>query len=386
MSRAARWMGRFGAWAMLLISCGCRPMGAEVPVIATVAGTTVELRYQADPDAPNRGECVVDGLTTEQLQLLRDPVRAAQHFQLSIDGRTPLPGHYRVDAGQLRFRPLFPLAFDLDHQAKFDFESLPLPHTEPLQRTIRIPAPQREPTSLTAIYPSGTSIPENVLRFYLHFSAPMRQGEVYQRVRLLDARGEPIDLPFLEIDEELWDVSSTRLTLLIDPGRIKRGLKPREDVGPVLEAGKRYTLEVDAAWRDAYGRPLRQGMRREFHVGPPLDTPIDPQLWKIRAPQQSDQPLEVHFDRPLDRALLEHELTVRSSTGVQIPGQIEVAEHERLWRFRPLAPWSPEEYRLHLGESLEDVAGNRLDRAFDTDLSRSPPPRAVSRQWPFRVP
>ena len=34
---------------------------------------------------------------------------------------------------------------------------------------------------------------------------------------------EAIELPFLEIDEELWDPAMMRLTLFIDPGRIKRG-------------------------------------------------------------------------------------------------------------------------------------------------------------------
>jgi hypothetical protein len=45
----------------------------------------------------------------------------------------------------------------------------------------------------------------------------------------------------------------TRLTLFIDPGRIKRGVAPLEEIGPALHAGKRYTLEIDSGWHDASG-------------------------------------------------------------------------------------------------------------------------------------
>ena len=69
----------------------------------------------------------------------------------------------------------------------------------------------------------------------------MSRGEVYRRVRLVGEQGD-VDLPFLELGEELWDPEGRRLTLLFDPGRIKRGLKPREDAGQILQPGKRYAL------------------------------------------------------------------------------------------------------------------------------------------------
>jgi hypothetical protein len=73
-------------------------------------------------------------------------------------------------------------------------------------------------------------------------------------------------LPFLEIDEELWDDSMTRLTLFIEPGRIKRGVKPLEDIGPALEEGKSYTLVIDAAWQDGHGRSLKESFRKQFRL------------------------------------------------------------------------------------------------------------------------
>jgi hypothetical protein len=95
------------------------------------------------------------------------------------------------------------------------------------------------------VYPTSSKLPENHLRFYVHFSAPMSRGEAYEHLRLLRKNGEPVYLPFLEIGEELWDKSGMRLTLLFDPGRVKRGLKPREENGPVLEEGEEYTLVIE---------------------------------------------------------------------------------------------------------------------------------------------
>ena len=116
---------------------------------------------------------------------------------------------------------------------------------------------------------------ENQLRFYLHFATPMVLGEAYDHLLLLKENGQPVLRPFLEIGEELWDNSRTRLTLLIDPGRIKRGLSPREEHGPVLEAGGKYTLVVTKGWQDAAGQPLAEDFRKSFTAGPPVETAID---------------------------------------------------------------------------------------------------------------
>src|SRR5438128_8167014 len=113
----------------------------------------------------------------------------------------------------------------------------------------------------------------------------MASGGAYRHVHLLNAKGKEVEAPFLELDEELWSPDFRRFTLYFDPGRIKRGLKPREDVGPVLEEGKSYTLLIDRDWNDAQGNPLRESFRKTFTVGPPDDEAIDPQKWKIYAPR-----------------------------------------------------------------------------------------------------
>jgi len=88
------------------------------------------------------------------------------------------------------------------------------------------------------VFPSAAALPANQLKFYVQFSAPMSRGEAWKHIRLLNHEGKPVDLPFLELDQELWDPNYQRLTILFDPGRIKRGLLPREEAGPIIEQGK----------------------------------------------------------------------------------------------------------------------------------------------------
>ena len=88
-----------------------------------------------------------------------------------------------------------------------------------------------------------------MLRFYLEFDRPMPRGDVYKYVRLLNEKGDKVPLPFLEIDDELWNADQTRLTLLIDPGRIKKEVKPRIDLGPVFEAGRNTRSSSAASGR-----------------------------------------------------------------------------------------------------------------------------------------
>ena len=68
---------------------------------------------------------------------------------------------------------------------------------------------------------------------------------------------------YLELDQELWDPSGTRFTLFFDPGRIKRGLKPREELGPALEENKQYALAISREWRDAKGNRLEEAFRKK---------------------------------------------------------------------------------------------------------------------------
>jgi hypothetical protein len=332
------------------------------------------------------------------VRVVRDPPAQSEPLP-------PLWGSYQLAGDVVRFEPRFPMEPGVRYRAEFDPARLHAvvlalaPRRESSQPKARsaaklvaefaLPAQSAQATTrVVEVDPTRAALPENLLRFYIHFSAPMSRGEAYRHIRLLDATGKPVDAPFLELNEELWSRDGTRFTLLFDPGRIKRGLKPREEVGPVLEAGKSYELVIDRDWPDAQGRLLTGGFRKSFRAGPPDETSPDPQNWIVRAPRaDTREPLEVRFPEPLDRALLDRLIAVQAGTGKALPGQVSVAGEETIWRWTPLDPWQPGDYRLVVGTELEDVAGNSIARPFEVDLtgpiSERVTPETVS--LPFRI-
>ena len=287
----------------------------------------------------------------------------------------PLLGSYRVEHGTVRFTPRFPLTPGIRYRAVFCPGKLPgrekQAKQQPIVAEILIAKPAKEPTVVNHVYPSGAQLAENHLRFYIHFSAPMRQGEAYEHLHLLDSSGKPIDHPFLELDEELWDPQGKRFTLLFHPGRIKKGLKPREELGPILEKGKTYTLLIDQQWSDADGRPLRELYRKRFTVGAALEQTVDPKTWKLQCPSAgSTEPLTLTFPIPLDHALLERMIWVTDPQDGKVPGKVAVTEQETHWQLTPERPWQAGNYHVVIDTRLEDPAGNSIRRPFEVDVFR----------------
>jgi len=285
-------------------------------------------------------------------------------------GQPAIAGTYAVKGDALRFTPRYPLKGGLAYRAEIflpapDRNSAPSRH----EKVVELPAPPPPaPAKVAAVYPSASVLPDNQLRFYLHFSAPMSRGDVYDHIRLLNEDGQSVNRPFLEIGEELWDNSGTRLTLLFDPGRVKRGLSPRELLGPVLETGGKYTLVIGRGWRDASGQPLAAEFRKEFTAAAPVETAIDHKAWKIESPAAGTrEALVIRFPHPLDRALLARTITVESPADRQVAGEVTIGKEERSWQFRPDEPWKPGKHELVIDTTLEDTAGNRIGRPFEVD-------------------
>jgi hypothetical protein len=227
---------------------------------------------------------------------------------------------------------------------------------------------------VTRIYPTESLLPENLLKFYVHFSAPMSRGQIYEHIHLREDSGGEVELPFLQIDEELWDPTMQRLTLIIDPGRIKRGVRPLEEIGPALQHGRRYTLEIDAAWHDAQGLPLKAPFRKPFRVGPADRLPPDPKEWKLTPPRTGRQnAVSLVFPDPMDEALAQRLIHVARQSGEPVNGTPRLDRKERRWTFTPAQPWQPGRYRLIIATTIEDLAGNNIGKPFEVDLFENVP-------------
>lgn len=207
----------------------------------------------------------------------------------------------------------------------------------------------------------------------------MRGGHIYEHIILRNSAGQPVELPFLEIDEELWDPAMTRLTLFIDPGRIKREVTPLEEIGPALEAGKTFTLEISPQWKDASGASLKSGFQKQFKVGPPDREPLDPARWNVSAPGAgSRDPVRMVFNKPLDHALAQRMIHVTRDTGERVEGATMLEDEERRWIFTPASAWLPGSYRLLVQTAIEDLAGNNIGKAFEVDLVETAPSRLTN--------
>ena len=234
----------------------------------------------------------VSGLSIVTLKDLQNPgwsladwkrvlaVYAEQGDSATASDLPPMLGTYRIQSGLLSFEPQFPLDPGVSYRAEFHPDQLPGAQSTKETRLVavfKLPAmPQGPRTVVQQIFPSSLTLPENLLKFYVHFSAPMSRGRIYEHIHLRNDAGKEIELPFLEIDEELWDPTMTRLTLFIDPGRIKRGVLPLEEIGPALETGKSYSLVIDSDWKDGAGKPLQAGFEKRFRVAAPDRDPPDP--------------------------------------------------------------------------------------------------------------
>jgi hypothetical protein len=306
------------------------------------------------------------------------------------ENATAMLGSYKADGETLTFEPRFPLVPGTAYRATFDPAKLPgQPAGKAITATLTIPKPDAPPAAVTAIYPSADTLPENTLRLYLHFSAPMTRGGVYQYLKLVRSDGKEVEQPFLELGEELWNPDLTRFTLLFDPGRIKQGLVPREQLGPAIEAGKEYTLVIDKAWKDGNGRGLKEPFQKSFQVSKPDDSPIDPEKWKMESPVAGGKaPLAVGFPKPIDRALLDSMVWVADAAGKKIDGTIAVSDKETKWALTPAVAWAAGRYQLVVNTNLEDVCGNRVGSPFEIDVFKTPTRRlevkTVSRKFELK--
>ncbi len=342
--------------------------------------TSVNIRLVGDP-------LVFRVENSGVLQRINNPnfERILRVFLVQPDGTAaaePIAGDYSVERNQLIFKPRFKLQPGVTYRAVFKLAD------EAGRLETTVPKPTYVATTYVEhVYPSAKLLPENQLKFYIQFSAPMSKGEATKRLHLIEENGGEVKLPFLEIDEELWDRQQQRLTVLFDPGRIKTGVTPNQEVGLALKAGRRYTLVVDEEWKDAKEIPLRGAFRKQFAVGPPDRSPIEPKAWQLDPPKAGTQDLLfVRLLESLDAALLQRFIDVVDEKGKLVSGKVIIEEDERVWTFRPDQPWEAGKYSLEILKTLEDLAGNKIGRPFEVDRVEQPAATGADASLTYSLP
>ena len=335
---------------VVVAACGPRPgpparSSPEIDVTQSESGGTEAVSVVGLPAQDIAALRARSSTTEEWNALLRVNVNGE-------DAGSDLPavaGVYSVADAAVRFVPLFPLDPGVAHRVVFDPTHLP-PSSDGARESWRsayikrviVPTTQPRPptTRVTQVFPRDVFL-ENQLRIYIHFSAPMGHGRANDYVRLLDDDGQVAEDAFLPLDVSLWNADRTRFTLLFDPGRVKRGILPNEELGRPLESGRRYALVVDREWRDAQNLPLVAGFRQEFDVKPGVYEPIIPAAWDLDEPLAGTRnPLTVTFSRALDHAILQRALAIAEATGRTVDGTITVADSSTQWSFTPHETWT----------------------------------------------
>ncbi|HAW27343.1 MAG TPA: hypothetical protein DCY03_04370 [Planctomycetaceae bacterium] len=355
-----------------------------IETLANAAGTPQEepfhLAFEADAKDPRLCRVVV---TAENVQFWSSLTEADEtEFQrvLSLKRETQsdvkLPamlGTYRLNEDRLEFKPAFPLVRGNRYRATFNPEALKLASKTPnksLQATYAIPLPDSKPPRVLSIYPSGNQLPANHLKFYIQFSEPMQQGNIFEHFSLFNKTQEQlVPRPFRHT--ELWSRDGKQLTLWFHPGRQKTGVNLNVELGAILNAGQEYELRISPKWAALSGHALGSEVRKTFQAVAMDERQPEINDWKLKSPVSGSRaPLICQLGESLDFALLHSQLSVQTAAGKPIAGKIELDDAESVWKFTPDTAWQPGAYQLQVGTVLEDLAGNSLQQPFAVDLSK----------------
>lgn len=294
------------------------------------------------------------------------PEKQIRSLQVYLhNSRFPMLGEYEPVENGILFKPLIPLSPGKRYEVLFNKKPV---------GGLQVPGPAAtHAPEVVALYPSADTLPENLLKIYLQFSSPMREGEALQHIRMLDDQADTLAGIFLDLQPELWNSDRTTLTLWLDPGRIKRGLIPNQRMGNPLQKGAWYTLVTDADWKDTRGVPLRAAFLKRFLVSGRDSTLPRPGQWAMKVPAAATrQPLHIGFHEPLDPFLVPETMQIFDDQDRVVQGRMRLLNKEREGEFYPERPWPPGRYRLRVAAYLEDLAGNNLNKVFDRDVTLQP--------------
>jgi hypothetical protein len=276
----------------------------------------------------------------------------------------PMAGHVRRDGDDLCFLPRFAFVGGTTYAVVVNGVTAAV--------LVRPRPDLVATTQVLEIRPSAGVVPRNLLRLYVRFSAPMSEGYAAEHVRLLDDDGVPLAGALLATEHELWDPDRRRVTVLLDPARIKRGLVGHREAGYPLRTGSSFRVVIDDGYRDARRAPLRTGAERRYEVGDDERRHVAPEDWTLTVPPtQTLEPFVVAFERPLDHGLLTRCLRVVGPDGRAVDGRVELGPEERSWQLSPAEAWATGTHELVVDPVLEDLAGNSVSRVFDRDRARA---------------
>ena len=104
-------------------------------------------------------------------------------------------GEFNFENDKLIFKPLIPFSRGLTYTLLFKESQIGL---------VEIPGVDfSDLPSVFNIYPSADTLPENLLKLYIAFSKPMREGEALRQITMLNEQDDTVAAPFMDLKPEM---------------------------------------------------------------------------------------------------------------------------------------------------------------------------------------
>ncbi|MEO7530488.1 MAG: Ig-like domain-containing protein [Sediminibacterium sp.] len=280
-----------------------------------------------------------------------------------LNNKTAILGDYKIGT-TIVFEPLIPFSAGTDYVVWVLDKKMG-------QFTIPAADGSNAPQIISS-YPQQDTVPENLLKIYIQFSKPMREGQSAKYLTLLKNGKDTLHDVFLDLQPELWNEDRTVFTTWLDPGRIKRDLQPNLKLGAPLQSFGKYELIILKEWKDAQGIALQKNYSWSFTTRERDSLSPDPGKWKMHTPTNlSKESLVIELDEPMDHFLLMESLHITGKNGEAIKGIFEVSDKDKKVSFSPAEPWSAGNYTLFINAKLEDLSGNNINRPFERDMIKT---------------
>jgi hypothetical protein len=312
---------------------------------------------------------VLKEVAADSLVLVFDPLKQSTPefyrgdiLQEDLGRQSPILGNFESKGNRLVFKPTVPLnlgqSYTMVCEGQLEHFQVDLP--DDYQRL-----------EVEAVFPSAPEVPANILKWYLRFNRPVSPVSIYQYIHFTHQNGDTISRAVLPLTNALLNDAGTQLTLWIEPGRQKRSLGPNEKLGAVFQENHSYQLSIAKALKDQNGVSMLQDWKVNFTT-----TSADRQSpglndWTLNVPNKNtNDALIIDTKDQLDFASTLAALRCIGKDGRPVNGDFHLLENEQIISFIPSVNWLPGTYKIILAASLEDLAGNNLNRLFDQDNSK----------------
>ena len=224
---------------------------------------------------------------------------------------------------------------------------------------------QENKAKVLAIYPTSDSIPVNILRFYVQFSAPIQEMDILKHIQLRNEEGKNITGVFFENQFELWSEDRTKVTIIVDPGRAKLGLLANNEMGRAFDEGKRYTLAIDSLLLDFNDQNLSNSFTKTFIAVKEDMVAPDTKNWELLLPTiNTNNPIIINFNDRIDHVSANTLIKIVKGNE-EVEGKIMLQNNEQKWLFTPKKKWGSGAYQVIANARLEDISANTIHQVFE---------------------